>query len=151
MFVILKTLFYWVEKMCPSVDTFHYLIPGKSLIHEYHNWSHQKSLQVLGSYQILQWWCLISKILIFLENSICDNKYVNDLFRSDRHGTSLMVQWLGIHLPMQRTGVQSLVQEDPPCRGATKPVHPNYWTPCTLDSMLHNERSNWSEKHAHCN
>ena len=104
MFVTLKTLFYWVEKMYPSVDTFHYLIPRKSLIHEYHNWSHQKSLQILGSYQTLQWWWLISKILIFLENSLCDNKYVNDLFRSDRHGTSLMVQWLRIYLPKQRTG-----------------------------------------------
>ena len=35
-------------------------------------------------------------------------------------GTSLVVQWLRICLPMQGTLVQSLVQEDPPCRGATK-------------------------------
>ena len=27
-------------------------------------------------------------------------------------GTSLVVQWLRLHLPMQRTQVQSLVQED---------------------------------------
>ena len=31
-----------------------------------------------------------------------------------------------IHLPMQGTQVQALVQEDPTCRGATKPMH-NYW------------------------
>ena len=40
-------------------------------------------------------------------------------------GTSLVVQWLRIHLPMQGTGVQSLVWEDPMCRGTTKPVHHN--------------------------
>ena len=41
-------------------------------------------------------------------------------------GTSLMVQWLRIHLPMQGTQVRALVQEDPTCRGATKPVRHNY-------------------------
>ena len=39
--------------------------------------------------------------------------------------TSLVVQWLRIHLPMKGTQVQSLVQEDPSCRGATEPVHHN--------------------------
>ena len=39
---------------------------------------------------------------------------------------SLVAQWLRIHLPMQETGVRALVQEDPTCRGATKPVHHNY-------------------------
>ena len=33
-------------------------------------------------------------------------------------------QWLQILLPMQGSQVQSLVQEDPTCRGATKPVAP---------------------------
>ena len=37
-------------------------------------------------------------------------------------GTSLAVQWLKIHLPMQETWVQTLVREDP----TTKPVHQNY-------------------------
>ena len=41
-------------------------------------------------------------------------------------GTSLVVQWLRIHLPMQGTWVRALVQEDPTCRGATKPVCHNY-------------------------
>ena len=40
--------------------------------------------------------------------------------------TSLVVQWLRIYLPMQGTRVQALVQEDPTCHGATKPVHHNY-------------------------
>ena len=33
-----------------------------------------------------------------------------------------MVQWLGIHLPMQWIWVPSLAQEDCTCRGATKPM-----------------------------
>ena len=41
-------------------------------------------------------------------------------------GTSLMVQWLRIRLPMQGTWVRALVQEDATCRGATKPLHHNY-------------------------
>ena len=36
--------------------------------------------------------------------------------------TSLVVQWLRIHLPTQGTWVRALVQEDPTCRGTTKPV-----------------------------
>ena len=41
--------------------------------------------------------------------------------------TSLVAQWLRIHLPMQGTQVQSLVWEDPTCCGATKPMSHNYW------------------------
>ena len=40
--------------------------------------------------------------------------------------TSLVAQWLRIHLPMQGTRVQALVQEDPTCHGATKPMSHNY-------------------------
>ena len=42
-------------------------------------------------------------------------------------GASLVAQWLRIHLPMQGTRVRALVQEDPTCHGATKPMHHNYW------------------------
>ena len=41
-------------------------------------------------------------------------------------GTSLVAQWLRIHLPMQGTQVRALVQEDPTCHRATKPVCHNY-------------------------
>ena len=41
-------------------------------------------------------------------------------------GTSLVAQWLRIHLPMQGTRVQALDLEDPTCHGATGPVHHNY-------------------------
>ena len=52
-------------------------------------------------------------------------------------GTSLVVQWLRICLPMQGTWVRALVQEEPTCHGATKPVCHNYWA-CALGPMSHN-------------
>ena len=43
-----------------------------------------------------------------------------------RRETSLVAQWIRICLPMQETRIRSLVQEDPTCCGATKPVCHNY-------------------------
>ena len=42
------------------------------------------------------------------------------------YGTSPMVPWLGICLPMQETQVPPPVQEDSTCCRAIKPVHQNY-------------------------
>ena len=53
------------------------------------------------------------------------------------YGTSLVAQWLRIHLPVQRTRVRSLVREDPTCHRATKPVRHNYWA-CALEPASHN-------------
>ena len=68
-------------------------------------------------------------------------------------GTSLVAQWLRIHLPMQGTQVRALVREDPTCRGATRPVCHNYWAwdpqllkPVHLEPVLHNKRSHRNEK-----
>ena len=72
-------------------------------------------------------------------------------------GTSLVVQWLRIHLPMQGTWVRSLVQEDSTCHGATKPVpqllslssrawEPQPLKPGSLEPMLCNKRSHCQEK-----
>ena len=52
-------------------------------------------------------------------------------------GTSLVVQWLRIHLPVQGTQVRALVREDPTCRRATKPVRHNYRA-CALEPASHN-------------
>ena len=52
-------------------------------------------------------------------------------------GTSLVAKWLKIHLTMQGTQVQSLLQEDPTCRRATKPVYNKYWA-CALEPISHN-------------
>ena len=43
---------------------------------------------------------------------------------------SPVVQWLKIYLAMQGTPVWSLVQEDPTCHSATKPIRHSYWA-CT--------------------
>ena len=61
------------------------------------------------------------------------------------------VQWLRIRLPKQGTWVQSLVQENPTCHGATKPMHHSYWSPSALEPVLHDKRSHRSEKPAHHN
>ena len=50
---------------------------------------------------------------------------VNPLFKYNQCWTSLVVQWLRIHLPMQGIQVPSLVWEDPTCGGATKAAHHN--------------------------
>ena len=44
-------------------------------------------------------------------------------------GTSLVVQWLRIHLPTQGTQAWSLVWQDPTCHRASKPLSCNYWSP----------------------
>ena len=52
-------------------------------------------------------------------------------------GASLVVQWLRIRRPMQKTWVRSLVRKDPTCCGATKPTRHNYWA-CALEPGSHN-------------
>ena len=58
----------------------------------------------------------------------------NDCKKWPSVGTSLVAQWWRIHLPMQRTWVQSLVWEDSTGCGAAKPMSHNYWSPRTLQS-----------------
>ena len=83
--------------------------------------------------------------------------------------TSLVVQWMRIHLPMQGTWVQSLVQKIPhaaeqlslsttttepslwgPWATTTELLCGNYWNLCTLGPVLH-KRSHHSEKPVHRN
>ena len=70
----------------------------------------------------------------YWKRDVCNNVHVpvGHLFiylqkKKKESRTSLVVHWLRIHLPMQRTGVWSLVWEDSTSQGATKPVHHNYW------------------------
>ena len=51
------------------------------------------------------------------------------------YGASLVVQWLRILLAMQGTRIWFLVQEDPTCHGANKPVHHNDWA-CAPEPVL---------------
>ena len=48
---------------------------------------------------------------------------------------------------MQGTRVRALVQEDPMCRGATKPVHRNYWA-CALQPASRNYWAHEPRAHA---
>ena len=95
----------------------------------------------------------------------------NMQLKDQKRGTSLVVQWLRIHLPMQGTWVWALVQEDAICHGATKPVCHNYWSlhtlgpashnywahtpqllkPAHLEPVLRNKRSHRNEKPTHGN
>ena len=59
----------------------------------------------------------------------------------------LVAQWLRIRLPMQGFRVPALVQEDPTCRGATKPMRHNYWA-CALEPANHNYWAHVPRAHA---
>ena len=71
---------------------------------------------------------------------------------------SLVVQWLRIHLAMKGAPVQPLVQEDPICCRAPKPMLHNYRAlrqktlkTESLELVFLNKRSHHSEKPAHRN
>ena len=59
------------------------------------------------------------------------------LLKKTMSRASLVAQWLRIHLPMQGTQVRALVQEDPTCRGASKPMLHNY-SASALEPASHN-------------
>ena len=104
------------------------------------------------------------------QQNLCWAILRNSVFKTATEGTSLVAQWLKIHLPTQGTRVRALGWEDPTCRRATKPVRYNYWA-CALEPASHNywahmlqllkaahlepvlcnKRSHRNEKPAHCN
>ena len=58
------------------------------------------------------------------------------------------MHWIRVCLPIQETGVLSLVREDLTCHRATKPLGHNSWArvlqllkPANLEPVLHNRRS----------
>ena len=81
------------------------------------------------------------------------------LFRINKELQGFLVaQGLRIFLPMQGKRVWAVVQDDPTCCGATKPVSHNYWVcapqllrPTCLKPMLHNKGSHRNEKPTHPN
>ena len=85
------------------------------------------------------------------------------VFKIKHKGTSLVAQWLRVHLPVQGTWIWSLVQEDSTRHGPTKsmghnyractlePLSRNYWSPYALEPVCCNRRSPCSEKLIHCN
>ena len=59
------------------------------------------------------------------------------VFKKYRDRTSLVVQWLRIHLSMQGTQVQSLIREDPICCRATKRMR-HIYRAYALEPVNHN-------------
>ena len=104
------------------------------------------------------------------DNELASRMYKKSYNSKTTARASLVAQWLRIHLPRQGTWVRALVQEDPTCHRATKPVHRNYWAcalepmshnywalvpqllkPACLEPMLRNKRSHHNEKPTHHN
>ena len=61
----------------------------------------------------------------------------------------LGVQWLRVHLPMQRTQVRSRVQEDPTGCRATNLMRQNYQNLNSLEPVLCDKRNHRTGKPAH--
>ena len=66
------------------------------------------------------------------------------ILKTKIYGTSSVVQWLRINLPMQGSRVPSLVWEDPTCYGTTKPMQ--LLKLAHLEPEFCNRRSHHSEK-----
>ena len=79
----------------------------------------------------------------------------NFLKDKNNRGTSLVAQWIRIHLPIQGTRVWSLVQEDSTCCRATKPDRQyraselqllKPWSLVHLEPVLRNKGNHGDEK-----
>ena len=96
--------------------------------------------------------------------------YAKEGVKKILEGTSLVVQRIRIHMPMQGKWVQPLGWEDSSCCRATKPECHNHWArdlgptgcsywahvlqplkPKRLEPVLHSKRSRRNEKPMHCN
>ena len=92
-----------------------------------------------------------------VHSSIIDNSQdidtvlgsITDEWIKKMYRTSLVVQWIRIHLPMQRTRVLSLVWEDFTCPRQLKPARLPLLKPVHLEPVLH-KRSHHNEKPVHC-
>ena len=98
---------------------------------------------------------------ILKNKKVCNNYFLFTLFKYIKTEASLIVQWQIIHLPMQETRVQPLIQEDPTYCGTTKqllslcsraqepePICHSYWSPHVLEPVLCNKRNHVNEKPA---
>ena len=57
--------------------------------------------------------------------------HTSELYFKIESWTSLVIQWVRIHLPRQGTGVRSQVREDPTCQGVTKVHRPQPLSLCS--------------------
>ena len=115
---------------------------------KYHKRSGKRMLKIAYRVLLVQWLGLSAftavaqvRSLVVRELRLCKPcgpaKKKNKIAYRRLGRTSLVAQWLRIHLPMQGTQLWALVREDPTWRGATKPVCHNYWA-CALEPASHN-------------
>ena len=93
--------------------------------------SNDYSTVTIVSHTVLCTWKLLKKVDLKCW-CLCHDHYHKKKKSGGRRGvgdTSLVVQWLRIHLLRQETRVWSLVQEHPTCLKATKPVQQGL-SPC---------------------
>ena len=94
--------------------------------------------------------CFIQRSTACDQHSAWHSRCSTYIFKKYFIGTSLVDQWLRIHLSALGTRVQPLVWEDPPGRGAAESAGHSYWSPRALEPACRNQRSRRKEKPAHC-
>ena len=65
--------------------------------------------------------------------------------KNGKAGTSLLTQWIRIHLPMWETWIRSMVQKDPTCHRSTKLVHLQQMKPVypKVSMLQHQKPLHW--------
>ena len=145
--ILQRHLFSWI-KMSPVSIVIHYLCIEMQLQLQ-SGMKEVTSLLILEKqkgYKGMLWTTVCQQIRQLRWNGQIPRKtktIETDSRISTKSQTSLVAQWLRICLPMQRTRVRALVQEDSTCCGATKPVSHNYWA-CALEPTSHNY---WAHMH----
>ena len=88
--------------------------------------------------------CIGNSTILFIYFAVFEiffiKKKKKNYFKICNLRTSLVVQWLGIHLPIQRTLGRSLVWED---SRATNPMNHNYGSPSAKSPSLHKKPAQW--------
>ena len=103
-----------MSRLPPKIFVRHHISPDGRMLNVF--WS---LIWMFQSLKIVNCLCFRNLLLdIYLKEIIRDVHKESTLGSS---GASLVAQWEGIHVPMQETQGQSLLWEDPTCRGATKP------------------------------
>ena len=161
---LLFTSFSLTPTSCYDEDTRQESLPNTQITSRKTRWVCWATEDTLALWRVevsMLWhhMCIMGSPVLMKHSTWLKKKY----FSKGITRTSLVVQQLRILLPMQGTQVQSLVQEDSSCHGATKSMYRKYWA-CALDSRshncwslhslepaLHHKRSHCKKKPRHCN
>ena len=121
-----------ISLSCLCFDTLSfYALPQVMPVHIYH---FSLKFRSYDGHVISAHWWIKKEFCTLLGPSIFSSLVTGKM------GVSLVTQWQRIHLQMQEKQVQSLIQEDPTCHGATKLMCHSYWA-CALKPTY---RSYWN-------